>query len=54
MDGYLHLVASTGSGKTVLGLEIMLYPNKPTLIVAPTLAIRNQWVSGGFEIKIDL
>ena len=41
---HLHLVAPPGSGKTVLGLEVMLRLNKPTLIVAPTLAIRNQWV----------
>lgn len=43
-DNHLHIVAPPGSGKTVLGLEIMLRINKPTLIVAPTLAIRNQWI----------
>lgn len=42
---HLHLVAPPGSGKTVLGLEVMLRLNQPTLIIAPTLAIRNQWVS---------
>ena len=42
---HLHLVAPPGSGKTVLGLEVMLRINQPTLIVAPTLAIRNQWVN---------
>lgn len=41
---HLHLVAPPGSGKTVLGLEVMLRLNEPTLIVAPTLAIRNQWI----------
>ncbi|KAB8129165.1 DEAD/DEAH box helicase [Gracilibacillus oryzae] len=40
---HLHLVAPPGSGKTVLGLEVIRRLNKPTLIVAPTLAIRNQW-----------
>ena len=35
----LHLVAPPGSGKTVLGLEVMLQLNKATLIMAPTLAI---------------
>ncbi|MGN8645565.1 DEAD/DEAH box helicase family protein [Gracilibacillus sp. HCP3S3_G5_1] len=40
---HLHLVAPPGSGKTVLGLEVMRRLNKATLIVAPTLAIRNQW-----------
>ena len=39
----LHLVAPPGSGKTVLGLEVMLGINKATLIVAPTLAIKQQW-----------
>ncbi|MCM3739696.1 DEAD/DEAH box helicase family protein [Oceanobacillus luteolus] len=43
-NNHLHLIAPPGSGKTVLGLEVMLRLNKPTLIVAPTLAIRNQWV----------
>lgn len=43
-DNHLHIVAPPGSGKTVLGLEVMLRLNKPTLIVAPTLAIRNQWI----------
>ncbi|WP_172370601.1 DEAD/DEAH box helicase family protein [Sporosarcina jiandibaonis] len=39
----LHLIAPPGSGKTVLGLEVMLRMNKATLIVAPTLAIKQQW-----------
>lgn len=43
-DGHLHIVAPPGSGKTILGLEVMIRINKPTLIVAPTLAIRNQWL----------
>ncbi|WP_233505425.1 DEAD/DEAH box helicase family protein [Sporosarcina sp. BI001-red] len=41
---HLHLVAPPGSGKTVLGLEVMLRLDEPTLIIAPTLAIRNQWI----------
>jgi len=40
----LHIVAPPGSGKTVLGLEIMLRLNKPALIVTPNLAIRSQWI----------
>lgn len=40
---HLHLVAPPGSGKTVLGLEVVLRLNKPTLILAPTLTIKNQW-----------
>ncbi|MBT0607875.1 DEAD/DEAH box helicase family protein [Aequorivita echinoideorum] len=42
-DGHLHLVAPPGSGKTVLGLEMVRRINKKTLILAPTLTIRNQW-----------
>ena len=41
---HLHLVAPPGSGKTVLGLEVMRRLDEPALIVAPTLAIRNQWI----------
>lgn len=43
-DDKLHLVAPPGSGKTVLGLEVILRLNKPTLILAPTLAVKNQWI----------
>jgi superfamily II DNA or RNA helicase len=49
LDGYLqnnrmHLVAAPGSGKTVLGLEVIRRMNKPTLVLAPTVTIRDQWV----------
>lgn len=43
-NGHLHIIAPPGSGKTVLGLEVAIRLNKPTLILAPTLAIRNQWI----------
>lgn len=43
-DRHLHVVAPPGSGKTILGLEVMLRLNAPTLILAPTVAIRNQWI----------
>ncbi|SDQ30184.1 Type III restriction enzyme, res subunit [Chryseobacterium soldanellicola] len=52
-DNHLHIVAPPGSGKTILGLEVMLRLNKPTLIVAPTLAIRNQWVHRFCELFLD-
>jgi len=42
-DNRLHVVAPPGSGKTVLGLEIMRQLNQPCLILCPTLAIRQQW-----------
>ncbi len=44
-DDHLHIVAPPGSGKTILGLEMLVRINKPTLILAPTLTIRNQWIS---------
>lgn len=44
IDNHLHVVAAPGSGKTVLGLEVVRRLNNPTLVLAPTLAIRNQWV----------
>lgn len=43
-DNHLHVIAPPGSGKTVLGLEVAVRLNKPTLIIAPSIAIRNQWV----------
>lgn len=43
-NNHLHVIAPPGSGKTILGLEVMLRLNQPTLILAPTLAIRNQWI----------
>ena len=42
-DNHLHVIAPPGSGKTILGLEILIRIGKPTLVLAPTLTIRNQW-----------
>ncbi|GAA5094214.1 hypothetical protein GCM10023210_25650 [Chryseobacterium ginsengisoli] len=53
-EDHVHIVAPPGSGKTVLGLEIMLRLNKPTLIVAPTLAIRNQWIQRFCELFLEI
>ncbi|GAB2534935.1 DEAD/DEAH box helicase family protein [Gracilibacillus alcaliphilus] len=47
---HLHLVAPPGSGKTVIGLEMMLRFNQPSLILAPTIAIRDQWVARFVEL----
>ncbi|MBD0402545.1 DEAD/DEAH box helicase family protein [Flammeovirga sp. EKP202] len=43
-DEHLHVIAPPGSGKTVLGLQVMLEINQSTLILTPTIAIRNQWI----------
>lgn len=53
-DQHLHIVAPPGSGKTVLGLEVALRINKPTLIFAPTIAIRNQWIERFRELFLDI
>lgn len=49
-DHHLHIVAPPGSGKTVLGLEVAIRLNKPMLILAPTLAIKNQWIQRFCEL----
>ena len=43
-DDRLHVIAPPGSGKTVLGLEVVRRLDRPTLILSPTITIRNQWV----------
>ncbi len=52
-DGHLHVIAPPGSGKTVLGLEVAVRLNKPTLILAPTIAIRNQWIQRFCELFLQ-
>lgn len=52
-DGHLHVIAPPGSGKTVLGLEVAIRFNKPTLILAPTIAIRNQWIQRFCELFLQ-
>ena len=52
-DGHLHVIAPPGSGKTVLGLEVAIRLNKPTLILTPTIAIRNQWIQRFCELFLQ-
>ena len=42
-DNHLHIIAAPGSGKTVLGLEVVRRLDVPAVIFAPTIAIRDQW-----------
>ena len=42
-DGKVNIVAAPGSGKTILGLEIIKRLGKPCLIFSPTTTIRQQW-----------
>ena len=50
---HLHIIAPPGSGKTVLGLEVALRLNRPTLVMAPTIAIRNQWIERFCELFLQ-
>lgn len=52
-DNHLHIIAPPGSGKTILGLEVALRLHKPTLIFAPTIAIRNQWIQRFCELFLQ-
>jgi superfamily II DNA or RNA helicase len=42
-DQRLHVVAAPGSGKTVLGLEIVRRLGARALVFAPTRTVRDQW-----------
>lgn len=42
-NGRLHVVAAPGAGKTILGLEVIRRLGRPALVLAPTVAIRDQW-----------
>ncbi len=44
-DRHFHLVAAPGSGKTVLGLEVIRRLGRNTLVLTPSLAIREQWIN---------
>lgn len=43
-DRKLHVVAAPGAGKTVLGLEVVRRLGKRSLILAPSILIRDQWL----------
>ena len=42
-DKKVHIVAAPGSGKTVLGLELIRHLGEPTLVLSPAVTIRQQW-----------
>ncbi len=42
-DGKVHIVAAPGSGKTILGLELIRGLNSPALVLSPSVTIRQQW-----------
>lgn len=42
-DGKIHIVAAPGSGKTILGIELIRRINRPALILSPSVTIKQQW-----------
>ena len=42
-DGKIHIVAAPGSGKTVLGLELIRRLGGRALVFSPSVTIRQQW-----------
>ena len=42
-DKKIHIVAAPGSGKTILGLELIRGLNAPALVLSPSVTIRQQW-----------
>ncbi|MFF7293117.1 DEAD/DEAH box helicase family protein [Microbacterium sp. NPDC008134] len=51
--GPLHVVAPPGSGKTLLGLLLAARERHRTLVLAPTVTIRHQWVRTARELAPD-
>ena len=42
-DSKIHILAAPGSGKTTLGIELIIRIGKPALILAQSITIREQW-----------
>lgn len=42
-DNRINVVAAPGSGKTVLGLELVRRLGRPAILLSPSITIRNQW-----------
>lgn len=43
-DKKLHIVAAPGAGKTILALELLLRIGNKSLVLVPTIAIKEQWI----------
>ena len=52
-DGKINIVAAPGSGKTVLGLELIRRLNSPAIVFSPTTAIREQWGNRFKDLFLD-
>lgn len=52
-DGKINIVASPGSGKTILGLELIRRLEKKCIILTPTTTIKYQWGQRFKECFLD-
>ena len=52
-DGKINIVAAPGSGKTVLGLELIRRLGSPCIVLSPTTAIRQQWGERFKDLFLD-
>lgn len=55
-DRKIHVVAAPGSGKTTLGIELIIRNDQPALVLVPSITIRQQWIeriSEGFLTDIS-
>ena len=52
-DGKINIVAAPGSGKTILGLELIRRLGKPCIVLSPTTAIRQQWGERFKDLFLD-
>lgn len=52
-DKKINIVAAPGSGKTILGLELIVRLNSPCIILSPTITIRDQWSERFKEAFLD-
>ena len=52
-DGKINIVAAPGSGKTVLGLELIRRLGSPCIVFSPTMAIREQWGERFKDLFLD-
>lgn len=52
-DGKINIVAAPGSGKTILGLELIRRLASPCIVLSPTTAIRQQWGDRFKDLFLD-
>ncbi len=53
VDGKINIVAAPGSGKTILGIELIRRLGEPCIILSPTTAIRQQWGDRFKDLFLD-